>query len=116
MLKYGEKSRVVEWSRFLVYRLGNIIGFAEPSKACVIASIVWLLSWIVMPGSHTMLYEMPLLAKALVDIGLTLERGVWISRGAVILGTLAGLLCWARVAVLLMPKTFDRYKITGVPL
>ncbi|MDD2765959.1 MAG: hypothetical protein PHE83_18505 [Opitutaceae bacterium] len=111
MSVYGKDSGTIEFGKWLVFKMGNMIGFAQPSLAALMGSFIWLMSWTVLPGSYRLLVDMPLLGRELEKAGVTpeiLARANW---GVVGLGTFLGLACWCRLAVLCNPDTFDRYKI-----
>jgi hypothetical protein len=111
MSAYGKDSTLGELAKWLVFKLGNVFGFAQPSLAALMGSVIWLISWTILPGSYRLLVTLPLFGAELSRAGLSprvLEELNW---GVVAFGTILGLCCWCRLAVLCNPDTFDRYKI-----
>ena len=108
---YGQGSPWIEFGKWLVFKLGNVFGFTQPSLAAFMGAFLWLFTWTLLPGSYRLLTTMPLLGPELARAGLTPEVLAWINWGVLGLGTLLGLSCWCRLAVICNPDTFDRYKI-----
>lgn len=110
-MAYGEKNQWSEWLKYIVYRTGSIFGFPQAWVGCIVGCSCWMISWCLLPGGFILMLDQPIIGNFLVYIGATPHSMKILNIIVIALGTMAGLLCWASVAVSLMPDTFDRHKI-----
>ena len=90
MSTYGRGSPLVEWGKFLVYKLGNVIGFTSPLIASIVGMLIWFFAWVLIPGSFMVFFRIPLLNEVLGDYVDALR---WGNRLLVAFMIYGGMLC-----------------------
>ncbi len=111
MPAYGENSQSIEWSKWLVFKLGTQFGFANPLLSTIVGMIALFLGVVCFRYGVPTLMSIPILSDALAEIGLTSERLAWVMWLVLAAGAYSTIACWCRVAVICLPDVFDRYKI-----